>query len=58
VLGLADLAPDTPVQCRIHKPDGTTVDFEAVHSLSPEQIAWFRAGSALNLIRQKVQAGG
>jgi len=57
VLGLADLAPDTPVRCRITKPDGTTVDFEAVHSMSPEQIEWFRAGSALNLIRQKVQAG-
>ncbi len=53
VLGLADLAPDTPVQCRITKPDGTTVDFEAIHTMSPEHIDWFRAGGALNLIRQK-----
>jgi len=58
VHGLADLAPDTPVRCTITKPDGATVDFEAVHSLSPEQIEWFRAGSALNLIRQKVDARG
>jgi aconitate hydratase len=55
VLGLAGLAPDVPVQCRITKPDGTTVDFEAVHTFSPEQIEWFRAGSALNIIRAKQQ---
>ena len=53
VLGLADLAPDMPVQCRITKPDGTTVDFLANHTLNEEQIRWFVAGSALNLIRQK-----
>jgi aconitate hydratase len=53
VLGLADLAPDVPVRCRITKPDGTTVDFEATHTLSPEQIEWFRAGSALNIIRAR-----
>jgi aconitate hydratase len=53
VLGLADLAPDTPVQCRLTKPDGTTVDFLANQTLNDEQITWFRAGSALNLIRQK-----
>ena len=53
VLGLADLAPDTPVQCRITKPDGTTIDFETVQTFSPEQIEWFRAGSALNIIRAK-----
>jgi aconitate hydratase len=57
VLGLADLAPDVPVRCRITKPDGSTVDFEATHTLSPDQIEWFRAGSALNVIRQKVEAG-
>ncbi|HEY5889041.1 MAG TPA: aconitate hydratase, partial [Acidimicrobiales bacterium] len=54
VLGLADLQPESSVTCRITKPDGTTVDFEAVQTLSPEQIDWFRAGSALNLIRQRV----
>jgi aconitate hydratase len=58
VLGLADLQPESSVTCRITKPDGTTVDFEAVQTLSPEQIDWFRAGSALNLIRQKVKGQG
>jgi aconitate hydratase len=53
VHGLADLAPDTPVRCTIHKPDGTAVEFFANHTFSPEQIDWFRAGGALNIIRQK-----
>jgi aconitate hydratase len=53
VHGLGDLAPDTPVRCTIHKPDGTTVEFSANHTFSPEQIDWFRAGGALNIIRQK-----
>ena len=54
VLGLADLAPDAPVSCRITHPDGTTTDFQADHTLSADQIEWFRAGSALNIIRQRV----
>jgi len=53
VLGLADLAPDQPVQCRITKPDGSTIDFTCTQTFSPEQIEWFKAGSALNIIRQK-----
>jgi aconitate hydratase len=53
VLGLATLAPDTPVPCRITKPDGRTVDFECTHSMSDEHIDWFRAGGALNLIRAR-----
>jgi aconitate hydratase len=53
LLGLADLAPDRPVRARIHKPDGTTIDFECNHTMNDEQIEWFRAGGALNIIRQK-----
>ncbi len=53
VHGLADLAPDTPVRCTVNKPDGSTIDFVANHTFSPEQIDWFRAGGALNIIRQK-----
>jgi aconitate hydratase len=49
--------PDKPVQCRITKADGSTVDFEAKHTFSPEQVEWFKAGSALNIVRAKVAAG-
>jgi aconitate hydratase len=53
VLGLADLAPDQPVRCQIRKPDGSVVDFECTQTFSPDQIEWFRAGSALNIIRAR-----
>ena len=43
--------PTAPVQCRITKPDGSTVDFACTHTFSAEQIEWFQAGSALNIIR-------
>jgi aconitate hydratase len=53
VLGLADLAPDVPVKCQILKPDGTSIDFEGIQTMNDEQIAWFKAGGALNIIRQR-----
>jgi aconitate hydratase len=53
ILGLAQLAPDVPLSCRLTKPDGTTIEFLANHTFNDEQITWFKAGSALNLIRQK-----
>jgi aconitate hydratase len=58
VLGLADLTPGRNVHCQIVKPDGTTVDFECTQTFSPDQIEWFRAGSALNVVRARIQAQG
>ena len=59
ILGLAGLAPDRPVTCRIHRPDGSASEFTCTHTMSEEHIAWFRAGSALNLIRLRFgQSGG
>lgn len=49
--------PGQNVHCQIVKPDGTLIDFEGVHTFSPEQIEWFRAGSALNVVRRKVAEG-
>ena len=57
VLGLADLAPGETLACRLHHVDGTTIDFTCTHTLSPEHIAWFRAGGALNVIRQQFAPG-
>jgi aconitate hydratase len=56
VLGLPPV-PDKPVSCRITKPDGSVVNFEATHTFSPEHVEWFKAGSALNIVRQKVSKG-
>src|SRR5215203_2085608 len=50
--------PGRPVRGQIVKPDGSTVDFEATHTFSDEQVEWFKAGSALNIVRDKVAAEG
>jgi aconitate hydratase len=53
VVGLEELAPDVPVRCVIQKPGGSTIEFHATHTMNDEQIEWFKAGSALNIIRRK-----
>ncbi|HMB71644.1 MAG TPA: aconitase family protein, partial [bacterium] len=51
VTGLSDLAPGSTVDVTLHHADGTEHKFPTRHSLNAEQIEWFRAGSALNLLR-------
>ena len=54
ILGLADLAPNQPVTVALHHADGSVDQITTNHTMSPDQIAWFEAGSALNLIRERV----
>ncbi len=54
VTGLGRLAPDRPVTIELHHADGTTEAFKATHSLNSDQIEWFRAGSALNVLRTEI----
>jgi len=56
VLGLPPV-PGQDVHCQIVKPDGSVIDFAGKHTFSPEQVEWFQAGSALNIVRAKVAAG-
>ncbi len=56
VTGLAQLAPDRPLAVVLHHADGSEDSFSVEHSLNDEQIAWFRAGSALNLLREQAGA--
>ncbi|MFM8304004.1 MAG: aconitate hydratase [Actinomycetota bacterium] len=53
VLGLADLAPGRPVTVRITHADGATTEIQTTHTMSDEHTAWFRAGSALNVLRSQ-----
>jgi aconitate hydratase len=48
ITGLYTLEPGKPVTVQIKKADGRVVTIQARHSMTREQIAWFRAGSALN----------
>jgi aconitate hydratase A / 2-methylisocitrate dehydratase len=51
IVGLAELAPGRPVEVVLHHADGTTDTIATTHTMSDEHIAWFRAGSALNVLR-------
>ncbi len=55
VNGLADLAPGRPVEVVIAHVDGTSSTISTNHTFSDGQIEWFRAGSALNLIRAQTR---
>jgi aconitate hydratase len=51
VTGLARLAPGRPVTVVISKPGGKSVAIQCQHTLTDEQIGWFKAGSALNALK-------
>jgi aconitate hydratase len=48
ITGLYTLEPGKPVTVQIKKPDGRVVTVQGRHTMTREQIAWFKAGSALN----------
>jgi aconitate hydratase len=52
IAGLKDLAPGKVVTVRIHHADGRDETIQCRHSFSAEQLAWFKAGSALNLFKE------
>ncbi len=51
VTGLKNLKPGAPVTVVLHHKNGTEEKIATNHSLTTEQIEWFKVGSALNLIR-------
>jgi aconitate hydratase len=52
LLGLRELAAGKSVKCRLVHSDGTQEVLDLQHSYSDRQLAWFRAGSALNTLAQ------
>jgi aconitate hydratase len=53
ILGLTTFAPGVQLQARLHHTDGDTDLIYLNHTYNQGQIEWFKAGSALNLIRLK-----
>ena len=53
IIGLQDFQPGKPLQIRLHHADGDTDLITVNHTYNQGQIEWFKAGSALNLIRLK-----
>ncbi|HQO32900.1 MAG TPA: aconitate hydratase [Chitinophagales bacterium] len=54
ILGLTEFAPGKNLTIVLTHKDGSTDSFEVAHSYNEQQIGWFKAGSALNLIKQQV----
>jgi aconitate hydratase len=52
IVGLKDFAPGKQLTILLNHSDGKKEQITANHSYNETQIAWFRAGSALNLIRK------
>ena len=53
VLGLKTFSPGKQLTLKLQHTDGTTDEFPVNHTYNANQIEWFKAGSALNLIKEK-----
>ncbi|MBI3856538.1 MAG: aconitate hydratase [Planctomycetes bacterium] len=56
IVGLKDLAPGRDVDVVLLHGDGSSEKLKAKHSLTAEQIEWFKAGSSLNLLKARSKA--
>ncbi len=50
--GVAFIEPGSIITATFKHPDGTLSEIALKHSLNKEQIDWFKAGSALNFLRE------
>lgn len=53
VLGLTTFEPGVPLTIIAHHADGTKDEIQVNHTYNQQQIEWFKAGSALNIIRKE-----
>lgn len=53
ILGLSGLAPGAQLTVRVTPKSGDAFDIKVNHTFNEEQIEWFKAGSALNLMKSK-----
>ncbi|TAF67984.1 MAG: aconitate hydratase [Cytophagales bacterium] len=53
ILGLTTFAEGTPLTVVLNHKDGSKDEIKANHTYNEQQIGWFKAGSALNLIGGK-----
>ena len=54
IKGLATFAPNTPLTIVLNHADGTSQEILANHTYNEQQVEWFKAGGALNIIRANV----
>jgi aconitate hydratase len=54
LLGLTTFAPNKPLRLVLNHKNGTTDTINCNHTYNEQQIEWFKAGGALNIIRAQV----
>lgn len=54
ILGLTEFAPGKPLTLVFNHADGTKDEVVVNHTYNEQQIEWFKAGAALNIIRAQV----
>jgi aconitate hydratase len=54
ILGLTTFAPNTPLTLVLNHSNGTSENITVNHTYNQQQIEWFKAGAALNIIRKQV----
>lgn len=53
IIGLNEFTPEKPLTIVLHHADGTNEIIYANHSYNWQQIEWFKAGAALNIIKKQ-----
>ena len=56
IAGLTSFAPNTPLTLVLTHKDGSKQEIKVNHTYNEQQIEWFKAGGALNIIRANVKA--
>ncbi|MBT7092570.1 MAG: aconitate hydratase [Bacteroidetes bacterium] len=56
IIGLDSFYPGNPLTLRIRHSNGQSEDISVNHSYNMNQISWFKAGSALNQIREQLNS--
>ena len=52
IVGLTSFAPNEPLKLVLNHADGTQDEISVNHTYNAQQIEWFKAGGALNIIRK------
>ena len=53
IIGLKEFSPQKKLALKVYRPNGKIIDITLMHSFNAQQIAWFKSGSALNLIKSQ-----
>jgi aconitate hydratase len=56
IIGLTSFAPNVSLTIVLNHADGTHDEIKVNHTYNEQQIEWFKAGGALNIIRANVKA--